>query len=134
MAVRRIVFVSLVGAVVFVAAIVGSHIASERARPSRARMEISMLRKKLDSYYRDHGHYPSTEAGLQALFVDPGLKAATTSPPLLDPWRNPYIYRSTGKAFVLKSLGADGVEGGRGANADVVIGVGETSHNTDFDP
>jgi general secretion pathway protein G len=134
MSARRIVFVSLVGAVVFVAAIVGTHFAGERASLKRARTEISMLRKALDSYYRDNDHYPSTEAGLQALFIEPGLKAATASPPLLDPWGNPYIYRSTAKAFVLKSLGADGAEGGRGANADVEIGVGETSHNTDFDP
>lgn len=131
---RRIVFVSLVGALVFAASILGAHIASERARLKRAHTEISMLRKALESYYRDKGHYPTTEAGLQALFVDPSLKQATISPPLLDPWGSPYLYRSTARAYVLKSLGADRAAGGRGVNADVVIGVGETSHNSDFDP
>ena len=37
----------------------------------------------------------------------------------LDPWGNPYFYQSDGNNYVLKSFGADGVEGGDGKNADI---------------
>ena len=42
---------------------------------------------------------------------------------LKDVWDNPYIYisESGGKSYVLKSLGADGTEGGDGAKSDVEV-------------
>jgi general secretion pathway protein G len=36
-----------------------------------------------------------------------------------DPWGHPYFYQSDGNSYVLKSYGADGVEGGEGKNADI---------------
>ena len=39
-----------------------------------------------------------------------------------DPWGNPYVYVSPGQKtpFEIMSLGADGLEGGEGENADIV--------------
>lgn len=37
---------------------------------------------------------------------------------LVDPWGGPYLYRASGSGFVIKSLGADGLEGGAGEAAD----------------
>ena len=34
-------------------------------------------------------------------------------------FRSPYFYQSDGNSYVLKSFGADGVEGGTGKNADI---------------
>lgn len=38
---------------------------------------------------------------------------------LLDPWGNPYVYSTMGSNFEIISLGADGMEGGEGENADI---------------
>ena len=41
-----------------------------------------------------------------------------------DPWGNRYVYVLTGpQRFSLASLGADGVEGGEGAAADIDAGA-----------
>jgi general secretion pathway protein G len=37
----------------------------------------------------------------------------------LDPWGNEYAYMSDGYNIVIKSFGADGVDGGEGYNADI---------------
>jgi len=36
-----------------------------------------------------------------------------------DPWGRPYVYIADGSRFALRSLGADGVEGGEGKFADL---------------
>ena len=37
----------------------------------------------------------------------------------VDPWGTEYLYQSDGRNIVILSLGADGVEGGEGYNADI---------------
>jgi hypothetical protein len=58
--------------------------------------------------------YPSTEEGLAAL-------APFGPPPAADPWGRALIYRAPGVVadFELACLGADGVEGGEGEDADI---------------
>lgn len=36
-----------------------------------------------------------------------------------DPWDNPYFYELEGRKFIIYSLGADGIEGGEGVDADI---------------
>jgi general secretion pathway protein G len=36
-----------------------------------------------------------------------------------DAWNNEFIYERQGKTYILKSLGADGVEGGEGEDEDI---------------
>ena len=54
-----------------------------------------------------------------------GLKAVYTVEPVpVDPWGNEYIYRvpgPEGRDFDIISLGADGREGGEGADADIKL-------------
>ena len=38
-----------------------------------------------------------------------------------DAWRNPMIYTSNGHSWEIRSLGADGKEGGTGLNTDIVV-------------
>ena len=37
----------------------------------------------------------------------------------VDPWDGPYLYATDGRSYVLRSLGADGKEGGDGYDADI---------------
>ncbi|MFN3651205.1 MAG: type II secretion system major pseudopilin GspG [Armatimonadota bacterium] len=104
---------------------------TEDARVAKARADIESLGTALDMYKVENGRFPTTEQGLQALRERP------TTPPLprswnepflkkplpADPWGQQYLYRSPGEhdlvGYDLYSLGADGREGGSGADADI---------------
>jgi len=91
-----------------------------------AQAQIDALGKALDQYRLDTGHYPSTELGLKAIFTRPPNEPKWAGPYLvkavpLDPWGNPYVYRSPGEHgdYDLLSLGKDGQPGGSGEAADI---------------
>jgi general secretion pathway protein G len=101
--------------------------ATDKAKRVKAQADVSQLKSALDRYYLDAGSYPtSDQGGLQALVSAPstgntpqdwGGPYIEKIPP--DPWGNTYFYQSDGNSYVLKSFGADGVEGGEGKNADI---------------
>lgn len=91
-----------------------------------ARAQIEAFGKALDQYRLDAGHYPNTAQGLQALVVKPADETRWDGPYLkkavpVDPWGNPYVYRSPGTKgeYDIVSYGKDGVAGGTGENADI---------------
>ena len=97
------------------------------ARSDTARIQIERLSGILDIYRLEVGHYPTDQEGLQALVDKPAQADAWNGPYiknwelLTDPWGAPYAYRSPGQhgEFDLYTLGADGKEGGEGADKDV---------------
>jgi general secretion pathway protein G len=77
----------------------------------------------------DTGRFPSEDGGLMELVEqpgdvenwEPGGYLETTEIPK-DGWGNEFIYErfpESGKPFVIKSLGADGEEGGEDYDADL---------------
>lgn len=98
------------------------------ARQDAAAVQINQLSGILDLYRLDVGHYPTASEGLDALLEQPAGAEGWNGPyvkkaeSLVDPWGNPYQYRIPGQngEYDLYSLGADGVEGGQGEDADVV--------------
>src|SRR5215469_4173364 len=100
--------------------------ATDKAKRVKAQADISQLKSALDRYYLDAGSYPTSDQGLPALIAAPnnGNVAGDWGGPYieripLDPWGHPYFYQSDGNEYLLKSFGADGVEGGEGKNADI---------------
>ena len=101
--------------------------ATDKAKRTKATADIAEFKTALDRYYMDNGYYPTTDQGLQALVTPPANGRIPANyeeggyiarvPP--DPWNSPYFYQSDGNTYVLKSFGADGVEGGDGKNADI---------------
>jgi general secretion pathway protein G len=94
------------------------------AKIRQAKIQISEYGKALDMYYTDCNSYPSNEEGLNALMQAPASCTSWGPDPYLkklnnDPWNHPFIYENTGNGYLLKSLGADGREGGTGENADI---------------
>jgi general secretion pathway protein G len=92
-----------------------------------ARAQIDSLGKALDQYRLDMGRYPNTDEGLAALAQRPEGSAKWAGPYLkkavpLDPWGNPYVYRSPGEHgdYDLLSLGKDKQPGGTGEAEDLV--------------
>jgi general secretion pathway protein G len=97
------------------------------ARSDAATIQIERLGGILDLYRLDVGRYPRTDEGLQALVEAPTDADRWNGPyvkkknSLIDPWGKPYEYRSPGDhgEYDLFTLGADGVNGGDGDDADV---------------
>lgn len=102
----------------------------DEARVTVARTDIRSIGSALEMYRLDNRSYPTSTQGLAALVEKP------LSPPQpanwheggylaevpLDPWGNPYLYRSPGDGgagFDLISYGADGEPGGDGWNEDL---------------
>jgi len=103
------------------------------SRSFSAHTAIQQIGVALELYRADLGRFPSTAEGLDALVSPPsalpssapyregGYLASGKVP--LDPWGNAYRYRFPGEHnpanFELWSLGADGLPGGEGFDADI---------------
>src|SRR5581483_7478851 len=87
----------------------------ERAKRVRARADVASYSGGVDQYYIAHGYYPDNREGLKAL-VPEFIKVLQN-----DPWGRPYQYIQPGKnnAYDIICYGADGKEGGAGADADI---------------
>jgi general secretion pathway protein G len=87
----------------------------DTARAVKAKTDIRALESALNLYKLDNFDYPSTEQGLEALVPKYIDRLA------VDPWGHPYLYLSPGLHgdFDVYTLGADGLQGGTGKNADI---------------
>jgi general secretion pathway protein G len=98
------------------------------SKQNAAKVEIARLVQALETFYSIHDRYPTNDEGIEVLaiksdeFPDGILNKVPD-----DPWRRPYQYNSPGEngPFEVISLGADGREGGAGADTDI--------HSDDFD-
>ncbi len=100
----------------------------EKADQQKAITDIVALENALDMYKLDNSVYPTTDQGLDALVTKPSspeprnyreggyIKRLPN-----DPWGNNYQYLSPGDkgSIDIFTLGADGQEGGEGANVDI---------------
>lgn len=94
-----------------------------KGKQTAAKAEIARISEALNLFYLDHDRYPDNDEGLAALKqTTPQHPQGILQGDLLDPWGRPYVYVYPGVhgVFDLLSLGADGQEGGTGADTDVV--------------
>jgi len=93
-----------------------------KARQSVAKQEIATIVQALETFYATYGRYPTNEEGL-AILTRPTekLPEKLLDGEPIDPWGRPYQYNSPGAngPYEVISYGADGREGGQGADADV---------------
>ncbi|MCW8956591.1 MAG: type II secretion system major pseudopilin GspG [Gammaproteobacteria bacterium] len=102
---------------------------TDEARVVKAQQDIQALESALDLYKLDNYSYPTTEQGLEALVSEPSSDPAPANwksggyikKLSKDPWQREYMYLYPGEhgELDLYSLGADGIEGGDGPNADI---------------
>lgn len=102
---------------------------ADEARVQKVQADFKAIGTALKLYRLDNYVYPSSEQGLEALVeastLDPeprNFKQGGYLPEVpIDPWGRPYLYLSPGEngEFDLYSLGADGLSGGDGQNADI---------------
>ncbi|MFP4145638.1 MAG: type II secretion system major pseudopilin GspG [Phycisphaeraceae bacterium] len=110
----------------FVLGLVGVNVIGQLkgARHDTAVAQIRMIEKNLEAFQLENGRVPTSNEGLQVL-LEPSPR---TGEPIMtslpdDPWGNPYEYASpalNGEPYEIISYGADGREGGQGADADII--------------
>jgi general secretion pathway protein G len=102
---------------------------TDRARVITTKASLKLLHNAVMQLQMDTGQFPTEEEGLMALIEQPsdvenwqpGGYLETTDIPK-DGWKRDFIYErfpESGKPFVVKSLGADGEEGGEDYDADL---------------
>jgi general secretion pathway protein G len=110
------------------AALVGPRVIGymSQSKIKTTRVQIASYQTALELFHLDLGRYPSAQDGLDGLVQAPSGSTGWAGPYLdkavaPDPWGNPYVYSADtdGAAYSLKSLGADGKEGGDGDKADI---------------
>jgi len=103
---------------------------TDKARIITTKASLRLLHQAVTQFKMDTGRFPTEEEGLVALIEqpsdvtgwEPGGYLETTQIPQ-DGWGNDFIYElypESGKPFVIKSLGADGEEGGEDNDADLL--------------
>jgi general secretion pathway protein G len=87
-----------------------------------AKLEISRICQALDTFYTAYDRFPTNDEGIEVL-AQPSEKfaAALLSEVPKDPWGRLYEYIHPGRdtAYEVLSFGADGREGGTGADGDI---------------
>jgi general secretion pathway protein G len=99
----------------------------DESRVNATRIQIRQLGVILDDFRRVCGAYPTTEQGLDSLVKAPtaGRLCKNYDPEGFikkvpqDAWNNDFVYVSDGSKYTIKSLGADGKEGGEGFDKDI---------------
>ncbi len=96
------------------------------AKSKTAALQIADFEKSLELFKLDVGRFPNTKEGLDALVTRPANLAGWNGPYIKgtvpnDPWGKPYAYTSPAAngGLEILTLGADGVTGGDGENADI---------------
>ncbi|WP_085673431.1 MULTISPECIES: type II secretion system major pseudopilin GspG [unclassified Pseudomonas] len=101
----------------------------DKAMKQKVMADLATLEQALDMYRLDNLRFPSNEQGLAALVKKPTQEPLPRSwrsdgyvrrlPE--DPWGTPYQYRMPGEhgRVDVYSLGADGMPGGEGQDADL---------------
>ena len=97
-----------------------------KSKQKAAKAQISLFETALDTYRLDIGRYPTTDMGMEALRTKPDGLEKWDGPYLpkeipVDPWGNPYEYRSPSEHgdYEIISRGADAGPGGNDEDMDI---------------
>ena len=101
----------------------------DNAKVKTAYTQMQMLSTALDTFRLDVGRYPTTQEGLEVLWLKESDIKDWNGPYLPkkikgDSWDNPYNYKYPGSDkndYDLFSYGADGKEGGSDDSADISV-------------
>jgi general secretion pathway protein G len=102
----------------------------DKGRVITTKASLKELHTAINEFHMDTGRWPTEQEALTVLVQQPadvtgwrpGGYIETTDIPK-DAWGRDFIFEllpESGKPFVIKSLGADGQEGGEGYNADLL--------------
>lgn len=131
---RGVTMIELLMVLIIIGSIIAILITTLTKSQSRAEGKLGKLKMQMDwakingallDYNRVYGKYPDPSLGLEALVSPPGtddgknISSFIDRDSILDQWKRPYHYEVTDNGFKVMTLGADGVIGGEGINADI---------------
>ena len=98
---------------------------TDQAKAAAARSQVAQMEGAVISFQADVGRLPSSlgelvnppTEGSSSKWQEGGYLKGTSVPK--DPWGREFVYRASSRRFEILSLGADGVEGGAGVDADI---------------
>lgn len=93
-----------------------------KAKQNTARQEMATIVGALETFYATYNRYPTNDEGLEILSRPSSkLPEALLSGVPIDPWSGEYQYNSPGATgpYEVICFGADGSEGGEGADSDI---------------
>lgn len=97
-----------------------------KSQVQTTKAQLASLTSAVETYRMNVGRYPTKDEGLAALLKKPDGAEGWEGPYLekkvvpRDGWKREFIYTPDDEwKFIIKSLGADGKEGGEGENADL---------------
>jgi len=92
-------------------------------KQNAAKQEMAQITSGLELFYMENNRYPTNDEGLALLLerTERHPDGLLRGGDLNDPWNHPYQYVCPGLhgSFDLVCHGADGLEGGTGASADI---------------
>jgi len=92
------------------------------AKQNVARSEVATIKNGLSIFFMENDRFPTNDEGLSILSKrTPQHPNGILTSDLKDPWNHDYVYIHPGihGAYDLVSFGADGREGGTGADTDI---------------
>lgn len=95
---------------------------ADKAKVITTKTQIKELENAVRFYYLDYGKYPNSLEELLHQTKGKTAKYLDADSVPKDSWQNEFIYRSPGSGdnpFEIISLGADGMQGGTGYDADI---------------
>ncbi|NLF26239.1 MAG: prepilin-type N-terminal cleavage/methylation domain-containing protein [Deltaproteobacteria bacterium] len=100
--------------------------AGDRARRQTTELQLMNVKQYISQFELQYGQLPTSLEDLTrcSQITGPNCMPIVSNPDdLKDAWKRPLVYTvgGDGRSFQLKSLGADGREGGDGANSDPTI-------------
>lgn len=119
----------VIGIIALIAAVLTPGLLGQlgRARAKTAQMQLETVSAGVEMFRSDVGRYPTKDEGLKGLLTEPAVAEGWTGPylkstkSLQDPWNHLILYEidDEGRVYDVKSLGADGRDGGAGLDRDL---------------
>ncbi len=108
-----------------VMATVGSKIfgAGDKAKRNLTELKLQQLKSDIEQYQLRYNSLPGSLTDLSQCTENTGQGCLPISnaDSIVDAWAQPFVYSLNGRAYEIRSLGADGRDGGEGVNWDVTI-------------
>ena len=98
--------------------------AGDKAKADLSRISMTQLKQDIEQFQLRYNSLPGTLDDLVKCNQLTGSSCVpiTKESSLLDAWGNRFQYRTgSGRSYTIKSLGANGQDGGDGVNVDIVV-------------
>lgn len=108
-----------------VMATIGSKIvgAGDKAKRDLTDLKLQQLKSDIEQYQLRYNSLPSSLEDLTRCTENTGQGCLpiANEESVKDAWGQPFIYALNGRAYVIRSVGADGRDGGEGVNFDISV-------------